>query len=253
MMSDSALNATARPLFIRSTALGKLSPVSQTVLQALPGAFTRAFSWTDDAVTLSLPSDNNAANRCLSTLVDALADAGALPPRREEMLGIVTPAGCPTGLTLERSAFRFFGFVTRCTAAVADTPEGRVWLGRRSPAKRINPGLWDTLARGLVTAHETPEEALRRETLEEAGLTEPYIRFLTPPAVHFTERAVPEGILREITYIYRAQTAPGVLPCNQDGEVTTFQAVSREALQQLAFEKQLTLDTEAALRQLNFL
>lgn len=253
MMSDSALNATARPLLIRSTVLGKLSPFSQTVLRTLPGAFARAFSWTDDAVTLLLSEDNDAANRYLSTLVKTLADTDALPPLRGERLDIVTPTGCPTGFTLERNAFRFFGFVTRCVAAVAVTPEGHVWLGHRSPTKRINPGLWDTLARGLVAAHETPAEALRRETQEEAGLTEPDIRFSTTPAVHFTERAVPEGILREITYTYRAQTAPGVTPRNQDGEVTSFRAVSREVLQQLAFEKQLTLDTEEALRHLKFL
>lgn len=253
MTADGAADASSRPLILRGVALGKLSTVSLRTLRTLPGEFARAFSWRDDAVTLSLPDDNTVAGRQLAALVEALAVRNVLPPLRGEMLDIVTPTGLPMGLTLERSAFRFFGFVTRCVAAVAVTPAGHVWLGRRSPQKRINPGLFDTLARGLVSARETPSEALRRETLEEAGLTEPAVRFAPDPRVNFSERAVPEGMLREITYTYRAQTATGVTPNNRDGEVTSFRAVTRDELRQLAFEKQLTLDTEAALRQLNFL
>lgn len=253
MTADCAADTSSRPLVLRGAALGKLSPVSQSVLRSLPGEFARAFSWRDDAVTLTLSGDNDAADRQLAALIKALAAQGALPPLRHEILDIVTPTGLPTGLTLKRSAFRFFGLTTRCVAAVAVTPEGRLWLGRRSPLKRINPGLFDTLARGLVAAGEPPDEALRREALEEAGLTEPDIQFATSPLVHRVCRPVPEGILSEITYTYRARTAPDVVPHNKDGEVTSFHAVTREELRQLALEKHLTVDSETALSQLRFL
>ena len=253
MAEDLRSAASGRSLILRRAVLGKLSPGSLAALRKLPGEFARAFSWGDDAVTLTLPDDNTAADDWLARLVTCLGAEGHLPPRCGERLDVVTPAGILTGLTLERSVFRFLGLTTRCIAAVALTPDRRVWLGRRSLRKRINPGLWDTLARGLVAAGETPENALRRETLEEAGLTEPGVRFATQPLVHPTCREVPEGILSEITYTYRAETAHGIVPHNRDGEVAEFKAVPLEALSLLARDKQLTCDTEASLRQFNLL
>lgn len=253
MAEDLRSAASGRSLILRRAVLGKLSPSSLAALRKLPGEFARAFSWGDDAVTLMLPDENTAADDWLARFVTCLDAEGHLPPGRGERLDVVTPTGILTGLTLERSAFRFLGLTTRCIAAVALTPDRCVWLGRRSHRKRINPGLWDTLARGLVAAGETPENALRRETLEEAGLTEPGVRFATQPLLHHTCRKVPEGILSEITYTYRAETAHGIVPHNRDGEVAEFKAVPLEALPLLARDEQLTCDTEASLRQLNLL
>lgn len=253
MAEDLRSAKACRLLILRGAVLGKLSPSSQAALRELPGEFARAFSWGDAAVTLTLPDENAAADDWLTHFVTCLDALEHLPPRRNERLDVVTPAGVPTGFTLERSAFRFLGLTTRCVAAVAFTPDCCVWLGRRSPRKRINPGLWDTLARGLVAAGETPDEALRRETLEEAGLTEPDVRFAAPPLVHHTCRKVPEGILSEITYTYRAETACGIVPHNRDGEVAEFKSVPLEALLSFSRNGQLTCDTEASLRHLNFL
>ena len=105
-----------------------------------------------------LPDENTAADDWLARFVTCLDAEGHLPPRRGERLDVVTPTGILTGLTLERSAFRFLGLTTRCIAAVALTPDRCVWLGRRSHRKRINPGLWDTLARGSPN----PVSGLRR-------------------------------------------------------------------------------------------
>lgn len=46
--------------------------------------------------------------------------------------------------------------------------DGRLLLGRRSPAKRLSPGVWDLIG-GHARPAETPEEALLREVEEEIG------------------------------------------------------------------------------------
>ena len=144
MAEDLRSAASGRSLILRRAVLGELSPSSLAALRKLPGEFARAFSWGDDAVTLMLPDENTAADDWLARFVTYLNAEGHLPPRRGERLDVVTPTGILTGLTLERSAFRFLGLTTRCIAAVALTPDRCVWLGRRSHRKRINPGLWFT-------------------------------------------------------------------------------------------------------------
>lgn len=48
--------------------------------------------------------------------------------------------------------------------------EGRVYLQQRPLWKTIQPGKWDTAVGGHISAGESIEEALKRETLEEVGI-----------------------------------------------------------------------------------
>ena len=62
-----------------------------------------------------------------------------------------------------------------CVCAIVEDDAGRVLLGRRA----IEPdlGLWDTPG-GYLEEHEHPLDGLRRELLEETGLTVEPVRFL---------------------------------------------------------------------------
>ena len=48
--------------------------------------------------------------------------------------------------------------------------DGDFLLTRRDPGKEMYPGCWEASAGGSALCGETPEEAARRETLEETGL-----------------------------------------------------------------------------------
>ena len=112
------------------------------------------------------PTDTTDA---LNTLAAALRDAGLCGPWRDEQLAVTNPAGEVIG-TVERGAVRVLGVATRAVHLVGLTPDGRMWVQKRSLTKPNNPGLWDTLMGGMVSAADSLPQALARETWEEAGL-----------------------------------------------------------------------------------
>jgi 8-oxo-dGTP pyrophosphatase MutT (NUDIX family) len=58
----------------------------------------------------------------------------------------------------------------RCAGALIVDDEGRIFIQRRSPERRLFPDTWDIVG-GHLEPGEEVEEALRREVLEETGWT----------------------------------------------------------------------------------
>jgi 8-oxo-dGTP diphosphatase len=69
----------------------------------------------------------------------------------------------------------------RCAGAVIVDNDGRIFVQRRSPGRRLYPNTWDIVG-GHVEPGETDEEALRREIHEETGWNLSHI--LTTVAQH---------------------------------------------------------------------
>jgi 8-oxo-dGTP diphosphatase len=78
---------------------------------------------------------------------------------------------------VECNACGFVGYANSspCVCAIVEDENGRVLLGRRAVAP--DRGLWDTPG-GYLEEHEHPLDGLRRELLEETGLTVAPERFL---------------------------------------------------------------------------
>jgi ADP-ribose pyrophosphatase YjhB (NUDIX family) len=78
---------------------------------------------------------------------------------------------------VECSACGFVGYANSapCVCAIVEDDLGRVLLGRRAAEPEC--GLWDTPG-GYLEEHEHPLDGLRRELLEETGLTVEPERFL---------------------------------------------------------------------------
>jgi 8-oxo-dGTP pyrophosphatase MutT (NUDIX family) len=171
--------------------------------------------------------------------------ANALGGRwRDELLAVVDDGGAVVG-AIERAAVRPLGIATHAVHLVGRTDDGRVWVQQRALDKATDPGLWDTLMGGLVSAEESVEATLARETWEEAGLHVEALRGLEPHGRIAVRRPVADGYMVEFVDVFSAIVPEDLAPVNQDGEVERFEALSPQALAARLRDDAFTL--EAAL------
>lgn len=206
----------------------------------------RPHRWLDIPFSLSFEEHSGGADACwhldvpaqhataaLNALALVLRQHGRCGPWRDEQLAVHIPRGERIA-TVERGAVRVLGIATRAVHLVGLAPDGRMWVQQRSLTKPNHPGLWDTLMGGMVAADDTLEQALARETWEEAGLR---IAALGPVAhgghVDFSRPSDEGGgwgyMVERIDW-FQAQVPIGVEPLNQDGEVERFDLVPVDAV-----------------------
>ncbi|HQQ68937.1 MAG TPA: NUDIX domain-containing protein, partial [Alicycliphilus sp.] len=144
---------------------------------------------------------------------------------------------------------RVLGLATRAVHLVGCTAEGAMWVQQRAHDKANHPGMWDTLMGGMVSAADSVEQAVERETWEEAGLRLAQLAGLRPGGlVQFaqpSDEGCGAGYMLECIHWYQATVPEGTTPCNQDGEVQRFERLTHAAVQARLAEGAFT--PEAAL------
>ena len=181
---------------------------------------------------------------------------------RDEQLAVLGDQGQRLG-SVERGAVRPLGIATRAVHLVGQTPDGRVWVQQRALDKSNDPGQWDTLMGGMVSAQDALGTALARETWEEAGLVIEDLQAVTHgggvrvqrPTADAGDGAKDSGIDADIdarigymveTIDWFHCTVPdGMAPVNQDGEVAQFKLLTHAELAASLQRGEFTL--EAAL------
>lgn len=190
----------------------------------------------------------NATTDALNTLAEALRDANLCGPWRNEQLAVTNPSGEVVG-TVERGAVRVLGITTCAVHLVGLASDGRMWVQKRSLNKPNDPGLWDTLMGGMIAATDSLEQALARETWEEAGLHMADLHAVTHGGHVLFSRPSSEargtGYMVERIDWFHATVPEGLAPSNQDGEVDEFALRAREELRAHLVQDRFTL--EAAL------
>ncbi|RBJ70734.1 DUF4743 domain-containing protein, partial [Pseudomonas sp. MWU12-2534b] len=142
--------------------------------------------------------------------------------------------------------FRPLGLTSRAVhvnglCRVADG-ETRMWVGRRSPHKAVDPNRMDNLVGGGVAAGETLELALEREGWEEAGIDRTMLQPLQPASLLLAQRPVARGLHREWLYAYDLWLAPGQEPSCQDGEVAEHLLLPLAEVEQLLVAERFMID-----------
>ena len=173
-----------------------------------------------------------------------LRDQGLASKWRDELLTVTDADGAPHG-AIERAAVRPLGIATFAVHLIGFTSAGAVWVQQRALDKATDPGQWDTLVGGLVSADEGSALALERETWEEAGLRVSELDALQPIERLTIRRPVIEGYMVEHIDVFEAVLPEGATPLNRDGEVERFECVAPEAQVKRLSQGRFTL--EAAL------
>ena len=161
----------------------------------------------------------------LPRLARRLADAGALRWRDEAFDVRATPDG-PALAQLDRGAVPCFGVLSQgahLNGLVRRAGETWLWVSRRAADRLMDPGKLDHLAAGGVTAGHTPDETLRKEAGEEAGLPAELLRDARRAATlaYVTER--PEGLRRDVLHCYDVDLPESFTPRAVDGETESFE------------------------------
>ena len=148
---------------------------------------------------------------------------------RDELLPVVDGDGHSLAV-VERSVVRVLGLKTFAVHLAGRSPDAGAWVQRRAFDKATDPGRWDTLMGGQVTAGETTQATLERETMEEAGLAMTDLQALERCPDISVCRPVDEGYMVEHIAVFRAVVPEGRVPENRDGEVERFECLHQDAL-----------------------
>ena len=185
----------------------------------------------------------------LQHVAQVLRDTGLAHTWRNEQLAVRAVDGTVLG-TVERAVTRALGIATQAVHLTATAPDGRVWLQQRAFDKPSDPGLWDTLVGGTVPASDGLEQALARETWEEAGLRLSQLEGLRHGGRVETRRPFaeqPHGYVVETLDWYAGTLPQGVVPCNQDGEVAAFECLEAGEVARRLQQDACTIDAALVL------
>lgn len=203
--------------------------------------FVRALHAADPATRPLLSIGNSEAQvadddltEVLGQVADSMRAAGLAHAWRNEQLAVHDENSAVIG-TIERGAVRPLGIATHAVHLVGRSPDGGHWVQQRSRDKATDPGLWDTLMGGMVPAQDSLDEALARETWEEAGLRLEQLQGLAHGGQVTTRgpsAGVGWGYVIETVDWFRCVVPTGVEPRNQDGEVQQFRVLESQQLWQ---------------------
>lgn len=236
------------PLWAGAAVIGSVEPDFLREIALKPvGSLDNALQETEQNGILGWRL-TGAVTAGLAALARALREVGLAHVWRNEQLAVTGEAGERLG-TVERAVVRALGIKTHAVHLVGHTAQGRVWVQQRALDKPNDPGRWDTLMGGMVSAEDTLAAALARETWEEAGIAPGVLQDIAWGGRVDIRR--PSGGGEESGYTVEQIdwfhcTVPGsVVPVNRDGEVAQFALLDRRALVARMQQGEFTL--EAAL------
>ncbi|SOY43425.1 NUDIX hydrolase [Cupriavidus taiwanensis] len=191
--------------------------------------------------------DFDARSAALRVLARQLADAGHVRGWRDELFAVTAALDAPAVAVVERAAARFLGLLTFAShmngivdGAVDDRPA--LWISRRSPAKAVDPGMWDNLVAGGMPHGSDPLATLVRECEEESGIPPGLARRVQAHGMIEVLRDLPEGVQWEQVYVYDLLLPPDFMPHNQDGEVSEHRRVEVAPLLAIMSAGAMTVD-----------
>jgi len=233
------------PFMVKELPVGWLRPSFADLLRRWP----HVFAFTPDSVTLR-PETPQERSDALDLVTRELEKEGAIRGWREEPVAISHHYCAPELFRIERSATRHFGlfaYASHLNGLALREGELHFWIGRRSPAKAVDPGSLDNLVGGRIAAGFTVEETMRKEAWEEAGITEAMMKPVKCAGAVRVEYTVPEGLHREVIFVHDLWLPEDFAPVNQDGEVAALYCLPAAEAIEAILAGEFTMDAGAVM------
>ena len=221
--------ARAVPLFAGNERVGLLRRDNAAALRRFPGVF----AVTDDRVNLVARGDVAAVSRAVDAVVDALVAEKRVPKWRNETFDVAPRWGAPAVFRLDRGAVPFFGTRAYGVHLNGYRREGKtlqLWVGRRSPDKRVAPNKLDNLVAGGIGNGHGLEETLLKEGEEEASIPRSLTSHAVPAGAVSYRMETELGIRDDVLFVFDLETPADFVPKNQDGEIVHFELVPAAAV-----------------------
>ena len=154
-----------------------------------------------------------------------LAGRGVLDSWRDEPYPVGTSFAGPAFFNMERAAVPLFGVVgygVHMNGIVVDGDGMKMWIGRRSFEKRSAPGKLDQMVAGGQPAGMSLGKNLIKEAAEEADVPAALTARAVPVGAVTDCVERPEGLRRDVLFIYDLELPADFRPVNTDGEVAEF-------------------------------
>ncbi len=222
------------PLVVDGATVGFLKSDLVDALCAFPQVFAREVDGlTLNAGLTEVPERTSAVAEVLA----ALREEGHFPHWRDELFPVAASFAAPPAFNIERGAVPKFGvraYGVHLNGYVRDGGRMLMWVARRSPTKDLDPGKLDQIVAGGQPVGLSLRDNLIKECAEEAAIPAE----LTGGAVgvsavsYQVER--PEGVRRDVEFIFDLELPAEFVPRNDDGEVAGFELLPIEEIAEIA-------------------
>jgi hypothetical protein len=195
--------------------------------------FPEIFAVADDEVRLLVSGDASAVSRVVEGVVDALVAENCVPKWRNETFDVAPRWGVPPVFRLDRGAVPFFGTRAYGVHLNGYRREGDtfyLWVGRRSPDKRVAPDKLDNLVAGGIGNGHGVEETLLKEGDEEASIPTSLTKSAVPVGAISYRMETRLGIRDDVLFIYDLEIPADFVPENRDGEIVQYELMPATAV-----------------------
>jgi len=193
--------------------------------EALP-PFADVFAVEEHAVRLVARYDVDTLSRIIDRVVDVLVVERRVPKWRNETFDVAPYWGAPPIFRLDRGAVPFFGtraYGVHLNGYRRNGDDLYLWVGRRSPDKKVAPDKLDNLVAGGVGNGHGLDETLLKEGEEEASIPTSITKHARPVGAVSYRMETELGIRDDVLFVYDLEMPAGFMPQNRDGEIVHFE------------------------------
>ncbi len=211
-----------RPFLVSGEAVGWVTHTLAHRLTKFAGIFkvtTRAVAL--DATLVDV-ADRTAA---VAEVMTILVREGYAPPLRQESFPVVRHFGGPEFLRLDRSAVPLFGvraFGVHVNGIVYTPSGSKLWIGRRSRTKKVEPCKLDNLTAGGIPADISIMDNLIKECSEEANIPKTLSEKARPVGAISYCMENGQGLQSDCMFCFDLHLPAAFVPRNADGEMESF-------------------------------